>query len=126
MYWARVRHVQSSGVSQVVARSAGWSAYFLEPCGGGCAFGFSDEGQGQMFLLLLLGRDNFSRLKKSEKKALIMARLLEMVSYMDVAACILIQYAIATPFTSIPTSIESWWHLRLKEMSEQHQVTSQE
>ena len=45
---------------------------------------------------------------------------------MDVAACILIQYAIATPFTSIPTSIESWWHLRLKEMSEEHQVTSPE
>jgi len=41
-----------------------------------------------------------------------------MGSYVDVATCVLIPYANARPFSSMPTSIETWWHLQVKEMTE--------
>lgn len=51
---------------------------------------------------------------------------LVMGSYVDVATCVLIPYANARPFSSMPTSIETWWHLQVKEMTEQHKATAQE
>lgn len=38
----------------------------------------------------------------------------------------LCSYANAGPFSSMPTSIETWWHLQVKEMTEQHNGTAQE
>lgn len=49
---------------------------------------------------------------------------LVMGSYVDVATCILIPYA--RPFSSMPTCIETWWHLQVKEMTVWQKATARE